>query len=204
MAEKEQKPSEQPAASGADPAEKTSLLRRFTPTQWAMIVVGSSVLAHLLLLTAWRYSLPTAADPTTSEFALGQYQFFSHAQRPNELGIRQASFDLHVHLLSGVSNPAHALLEGRKFRVQQDVEELLRQAHPADFEDPTLTELKRQLQEKINTALEMRSVDQVIITNLSLQGRPKALEGDLLSPEPAAPFVPQTVGQATAPDAGAG
>ena len=56
----------------------------------------------------------------------------------------------------------------RRYAVQQDIEELLRQAHGADFADPVLGELKRQLQEQINRTLEMRAISQVIITDLEL------------------------------------
>ena len=51
----------------------------------------------------------------------------------------------------------------------QDVEELLRRAHGTDFADPALTELKRQLQETVNHSLELRAIDEVIVTGLAVE-----------------------------------
>ena len=52
-------------------------------------------------------------------------------------------------------------------------EELLRRAHGGDFEDPGLQELKRQLQERINQALGIRAVADVIVTDLRLRRSPR-------------------------------
>ena len=76
-------------------------------------------------------------------------------------------------------------LAGRKYHVQQEVEELLRKAHSGDFEDPGLQELKRQLLEQINQALNLRAVAEIIITDLKLNrpdGRAVALTHSKQSP----------------------
>jgi hypothetical protein len=75
---------------------------------------------------------------------------------------------LHIGLLKVDDRVARAKLAANKFRVQQDIEELLRQAGGEDFVDPLLTELKRQLQEQINATIGMRAIAQVIITDLSI------------------------------------
>jgi len=59
-------------------------------------------------------------------------------------------------------------LDACRFRVQQNVEELLRRAHGGDFDDPGLGELKRQLQERINER-SGRAIAEVIVTDLKLQ-----------------------------------
>ncbi|MEX0866374.1 MAG: hypothetical protein WD030_03380, partial [Pirellulales bacterium] len=73
---------------------------------------------------------------------------------------------------------ARQRLEMHQYRVQQNVEELLRQAHGGDFSDPTLAELKRQMQEKINDTIAVRGISDVIITDLRLQRR----EGHSMEP----------------------
>jgi len=69
---------------------------------------------------------------------------------------------------------ARTRLAARKFKVQQDVEQLLRQAHPDDFADPVLAGLKRQLQEQINESLGLRAISEVIITSLEYGSQPPA------------------------------
>ncbi len=177
-------------------AEKGALWRRLSPRHWLLIVVGSSVITHLVLLTAWRGSPSSQPEPGSAEWSLGHYRFVNHKSEPGKENVQQAEFDLHLHLLPGADHAARAALEARKYRVQQDVEELLRQAHAGDFDDPTLTELKRQLQEKINATLEMRAIAEVIITDLRLEGiaptapAPELADRPRLSPRPE--FVPDT------------
>ncbi len=83
-------------------------------------------------------------------------------------GISKADFSLHLALLEPVDPKAGQRLAARKYHIQQDVEELLRKAHSGDFEDPNLTDLKRQLQEQINQAIGLRAISEVIITDLRL------------------------------------
>ncbi len=47
---------------------------------------------------------------------------------------------------------------------------MLRKAHDGDFDDPSLRELKRQMQEQINQTLGMRAIAAVIMADLKLQG----------------------------------
>ena len=192
MAEKET-----PAAENAAPAAAATGLRRLSMTHWLMIIVGTSVVAHGVLLFGWRTAGSRPAAQLTTEIPLGEFQFVNAAHEPDQEGIAGAKFELHVDLLSGVSQAAGAQLQLRKHRVQQDIEELLRQAHVADFEDPTLTELKRQLKEKINATIEMRAVQEVIITHLQLDGsRPKiSSAGVAIGHGTESGLVPDTLGR---------
>jgi len=100
------------------------------------------------------------------EVSLGTYEFQS---QPDVIApIARATFDLHVALLTEVDSAARLRLFARRYRIQQDVEQLLRQAQGGDFEDPTLAELKRQLQEQINETLDMRAIAEVIVTDLQI------------------------------------
>ena len=59
-------------------------------------------------------------------------------------------------------------MAARKYHIQQDVEELLRKAHSGDFDDPGLTDLKRQLREQISQDIGVRAVSEIIVTDLKL------------------------------------
>ena len=120
-------------------------------------VLGFWYIGHLLVKDR-------ADEP--HEISLGTYEYVGD-HRPQS-SIAEASFDLHISLVDELDEAARTRLKARRFKVEQDIEQLLRQAHEADFEDPTLAELKRQLQELINQSLEMQAVSEVIITNLSV------------------------------------
>ncbi len=106
----------------------------------------------------------------TPEVTLGEFQFRSRFATPNQ--VNQASFCLHIALLDQLDREARDRLSQRRFRVLQNVEELLRKTPSGDFDDPTLVDLKRQLQERINQTLEMRVIADVVITGLEVEREP--------------------------------
>jgi hypothetical protein len=63
---------------------------------------------------------------------------------------------------------ARIRLASHKFRVQEEIESLLRQTHSGDFGDPALNDLKRQIRERIDQTLGNRVVSDVIIANLKI------------------------------------
>jgi len=85
------------------------------------------------------------------------------------MGLRSPISRLYITLLDGFQQRGRQQLAANRNRVQQDIEQLLRQAHPGDFEDPCLTELKRRIQAQINKSLGVRAVADVIITGLELE-----------------------------------
>ncbi len=135
-------------------------------------IAGLLILSIVVHLTGIVYFQVFAGGPVTvpdPEIALGEFEF---SAGKSELGqITGAKFQLHISPLEKVEPEARYKLHIRKFRVQQDIEELLRQAHGGDFVDPKLAELKRRLQEQVNATLGMRVIADVIITDLELQRR---------------------------------
>lgn len=136
------------------------------------IVVGT-VIVQAMLLGYYRLAGGATADAEAvsgGEVTLGQFQFEAS---PHEVGrVQAARFQLHLALLPDIDEVARLRLKQRQFRVQQDIEQLMRQAHSGDFNDPPLTELKRQLQEQVNETLGIRAVSEVIITDLELEQSP--------------------------------
>jgi flagellar basal body-associated protein FliL len=145
-------------------AEKKARWQRFLTKKWIAILLGASVVvqgAGLVYLQISRKQPAIRAEP---EVPLGDFQFASDS--PDGAKIARVRFGLYVTFLEHLDRVARDELAARRFRVQQAIEQLLRQAHSRDFEDPALEQLKRQIQEQINACLEMRAVAEVIIVNL--------------------------------------
>ncbi len=165
--EKPEKPSDADAAPAAPPKpSRLAAIKRALMARWLPIVIVGSVVAHGLLWSL-RGAEPGAMAKPIGEVSLGEFHFMNHpgAMSP----IAAADFQLHISLLKDLDAQARSRLAQRKFKVQQDVEELLRQAHGGDFDDPGLGELKRQLQEQINASLELRAISEIIITDLVIE-----------------------------------
>jgi flagellar basal body-associated protein FliL len=187
----ENKP-DQPDSEGT-PAKASRLasLKKAILAKWLPLLIVGSVIAHVVMWSLHGDRAVATAKVPFGEVSLGEYYFEAP---PAARGmVSAAKFKLHISLLKDMDSQARARLEARKFKVQQDVEELLRQAHGGDFEDPELDELKRQIQEQINASLELRAISDVIITDLSLSHEnnspqvttPEAMRSETIVVEPA-------------------
>jgi hypothetical protein len=147
------------------PAAVTKPVRWQVP-KWAIVLAVATIVAQATGLAYYRmHSRPAAVS--TPEFELGGFQF--EADKGEGGRVAQAQFDLCLSLLEPMEQAAKQRLAAHKNRVRQDVEELVRRAHSGDFDDPSLHELKRQVQERVDQTLGMRAIAEVIITELRLQ-----------------------------------
>lgn len=161
-------PTQSTNATAEAAPKKTGTLRRavaFLKTNWVAAFICALLLIHAGLFAVWKWS--TGAPPPPAELTLGEFDFEGVPLPGNP--ISRAQFRLHVSLLGEARYRGRMLLAEHRHKLQQEIEELLRQAHGADFEDPTLAELKRQIQATINRTLGERVIDEVIITDLSLE-----------------------------------
>ena len=177
MAEEAQKSeAENKAQDGpqADSAEKSGAIAD-SQKRVAGWVLNSKVIIVLVVLTvvinaaglAFHSVGNSGKTNDDAEHDIGTYHFLAN---PSEKGqIAAAEFNLHIAVLDDIEKEARRRLAAKKFRVQQDIEELLRKAHGGDFDDPSLGELKRRLQARINETLGMRAIADVIITDLNLE-----------------------------------
>jgi flagellar basal body-associated protein FliL len=136
--------------------------------QWLALVI--LLIAFVVQGGTFAYlRLHPAGDhgPVNPEVDLGTFHF--EADKSEGGRTVHANFSLHVALLEPVVPATRDALLVHKYRVQQAVEELLRQAHGGDFEDTALRDLKRQIQEQINQTLGARLIAAVILTDLKLQ-----------------------------------
>ncbi|MEQ8790659.1 MAG: hypothetical protein RIC55_30455 [Pirellulaceae bacterium] len=148
--------------------KKTGLMSRllhFVKHNWIAAFIFVLVLIHAGLFAAWK--LNSGGPPPPTEHTLGEFSFEGAPLPGNP--VSHAEFRLHISLLDGARYRGVQLLAQRRHKLQQEIEELLRQAHGADFEDPTLAELKRQIQAIVNRTLGEHVVNEVIITDLNLE-----------------------------------
>lgn len=166
-------------------------VKAFVIRRWAVLVVGLLLVSHVVMLGWLRSYSQRAGRIESPEVSLGVFEFIAgdSPERP----VASAKFHLHVSLLREAERPGRILLALRENKVKQEVEQLLRQAQSRDFADPTLTELKRQLQEMINETLGKRVVDEVIITDLSVQRA--IVDTAPAATEPANKFTPTIPGE---------
>ena len=154
--------------------KKPSLWKRLCTRKWLGTVISLTIVAHVTLIAY--QGVRGAKLPTRhGEISLGHFSFTNPADGGR---VASAEFKLHIRLLRELEKSVTVRLFQRKFKVEQDIEELLRQASGGDFDDPMLTELKRQIQEKINQSLEIRAISEVIITDLVLTKRSNPIAED--------------------------
>jgi len=153
------------AATVAEPS--SGKLKRLLTVKVLAILVVLSFLVHGVGLTYSHFTRTKdqVADADT-EISLGAFAF--EANPAEQSMVAAAEFQLYIALIDDMGPQARQTLTQRQYRVKQNVEELLRQAHGGDFADPALGELKRQLQERINETLVMRAIADVIITDLRI------------------------------------
>lgn len=166
-ASRRQKGQEESADKGSTTSGRATLWSRFLTRKWIAIIVGLSIIIHGIGFTCYQLVGKRRPAFVSPEVNLGLFQF--HADQNEGGRVVSAEFSLSIALLENVEQAARRRLKAHKFRVQQDIEELLRQAHSGDFDDPSLGELKRQLQEQVNETLSMRAIAEVIITDLTLE-----------------------------------
>ncbi len=145
--------------------------------RWAaVVVVGSIVFQGALFVLLRKTTSARSTAPT--EYTVGTFSFTadSGADAPAAAG----KFDLHIRFIEDLDGPAHQRLAAHQFRVRESVENLLRKSHGLELNDTAVARLKHELQERIDDALDLRAVAEVIITDLSVD-QPHAVPAPELS-----------------------
>jgi len=168
------------ASTEAKPAGKSKIASFFGKTMqyWLAFLLITTLVIHGL---GWAWYKAGSAGPaveTSPEIGIGTFKFA--ADKTSGSRVTGAEFSVYVTALDGLDRVARNRLASHKFRVQEEIEAMLRQAHGGDFVDPDLSDLKRQIRERIDQALKNRVVSDVIITNL------KFALPDVKEPAPAA------------------
>ena len=132
-----------------------------------MITLAVSLIVNGFALARFGSNDDSAAEKRTPEVRLGQFGFVSSQAEAGQ--VVKAEFTVHVALSEDAEEESRQRISQRQFRLQQDVEELLRGAHSGDFDDPLLRGLKQKLKERINKTLGIRAAAYVIITDLKTE-----------------------------------
>jgi flagellar basal body-associated protein FliL len=165
---------ESPQAASAEPGHSGGLAKvaGLVTKKWLLVLLGVSIVGQAAGFAYYRSRERPPAPHPVAEIPLGTFHF--EADKTEGGRVAQAEFSLHVALLDPADRAAQQLIADRKYRVQQEMEQLLRKAHGGDFDDPALRDLKRQMQEQINQTLGLRAVSDVIITDLKMRRDAKA------------------------------
>lgn len=171
MADETKRP-ENPSAEEEKTVESSAGKSRFallcgkTVQYWLAFLLISTLIVHGI---GWAYykSINTRAQADSSpEIEVGNFHFT--ADKTSGGRITGAEFSLFITALDGLDRIARTKMYSHKYRVQQEIESLLRQAHGGDFDDPALNDLKRQVREQINQVLGNRVISDVIVANLKI------------------------------------
>jgi flagellar basal body-associated protein FliL len=189
--EQKQSPNPEGGAPEATQPKKAAKPKPGLATYALPVALAVSIVANLTGIFYFR-SLAISAHPVAAnEIPLGDYRFVAEEHEPGQ--VTEAEFDLHIELVRQAERPARRMLEARRQKVRQNVEELLRTAHGGDFNDPALRELKSQLQKRINETLGIRAVADVIVTELQMErAQPPSVTEQ--PPEKSVPWVEPATG----------
>lgn len=164
MADKEEKtddPKDEPPQE-AKISKGKRLWARLANRRTLAAILAVSVIAHgvgFIYYTKLRQIIVQSP-----EVGLGEFEFENFDSRLSP--VTRATFSLHISLLTDIEPKARTRLYTRRFRVQQGIEQLLRDSQGGDFEHPKLAGLKERIQEQINETLDMRAIEEVIVTDL--------------------------------------
>jgi flagellar basal body-associated protein FliL len=157
-----------------------------TAQYWVAFLLVSTLVIHGIGWAYYKSVHPTAPPDISPEIGVGDFRFA--ADKTAGSRISAAEFSLYITALDGLDKIARCRLASHKFRVQGEIESLLRKAHGGDFADPALNDLKRQMRERIDETLGNRVVSDVIVTNLrftmSDNKEPSAAAADTKSSPP--------------------
>ena len=148
-------------------------------------MIAGLMFAEALVIFLFGGGSSQGSSVSAGELEIGDFVFARSVIEAGE--IEQARFRLHVRLLPDLAAEADDELTANRFHVREGVEEVLRQAAPADFEDPLLVDLKRRIQERMNEDLGQRAVAKCIVTHFEIvraQNPPAESEKELARAEP--------------------
>lgn len=147
-----------PASSAAAPADaawwKSAVLHRWL----VILVVASFIVDGAVLLVVRKSSVKPTIEP---EYTLGAFML----QSADAATAAPTSFKIHVRFIDDLDAQARQQIMKHQFRVQESVEDLLQKARGMQWDDSAVARLKHQIQDTIDTDLDLRAVAEVIFTD---------------------------------------
>jgi flagellar basal body-associated protein FliL len=145
---------------------KSALLHSPVMMYGLIILLICTIITPCIGIAYYKLSNNTPVVENSPEISLGSYVFA--ADKTADGRILGAEFSVYITALEGLDRITRTRITTHKFRIQEEIETLLRQAHTGDFDDPTLAELKQKIREQVNRVVGNRVVSDIIITNLKI------------------------------------
>jgi flagellar basal body-associated protein FliL len=152
---------------------------------WLAFLLISTLVLHGIGLAYYKAGKSQASIEYSPEIEVGNFQF--KADKSITARITGADYSLYFTALDGLDKVARIRMSSHKYRVQQEIESLMRQSHSGDFEDPSLNDLKRQIRDRINQALGNRVVSDVIVANLKITASNNVQESSVATDSASSP-----------------
>jgi flagellar basal body-associated protein FliL len=157
---------------------------------WLAVLLVSTLVIHAIGLAYYRQTIIHSSAILSPEIAMGNFRFA--ADKTSGGPVASAEFSLYVTALDGMDRLTRSQLASHQFRVQEEIETMLRQAHSGDFADPALNDLKRQIREQVNQVLGSRVISDVIVTNLKIVASDKKEATSSAETSDSAPWLDKT------------
>ncbi|MCS7238450.1 MAG: hypothetical protein NZ899_09275 [Thermoguttaceae bacterium] len=150
-------PAKEQVAASAQPVRRPRWLQATIIGLGAVAILQAGVIGVLILLR------PKPQQTPPREITLGQFRFTAGPEDPGRL--RGCEFRVSVLLDRQWQASAASRMQEEPSRFRQAVEELLREARSTDFADTSLRHLRLHIKEKLNEALGVAAVAEVLITD---------------------------------------
>jgi flagellar basal body-associated protein FliL len=153
-----------PDASAAKAWWKSLLTGRWL----AILIVGSLAFHSIVFVLVRKSSTKTAV--AQGEFTVGKFTFtaIERANASSDQRPTTGNFDLHVRFIDDLDILARQRSVAHQFRVRESLENLLRKSKEVELDDAGVARLKHQIQQRIDEAIDLHAVAEVIITDLSI------------------------------------
>jgi flagellar basal body-associated protein FliL len=151
-------------ASAAKPWWK-SLLRG----RWLAILIVGSLAIHSIVFILVRKSSTKSATPQ-GEFTVGAFILtaIDHPESSSEHREAIEKFNLHVRFIDDLDTLARQRSVAHQFRVRESLEGLMRKSKDVELDEAGMARLKHQIQQRIDEAIDLHAVAEVIITDLTI------------------------------------
>jgi flagellar basal body-associated protein FliL len=154
--------------------------------RWIVAIVLGSIVVDCALFFLLRKSLQPPA-PVPVELEVGSFDFVAAREATTDIEplSQPAKFDIHVRFIDDLERPGRELLTAHRHRVRESIENLLRKSQQVELSDPAMARLKHEIQQRIDDALDIRAVAEVIITNLRIDSANRTAAAATISDGPA-------------------
>jgi flagellar basal body-associated protein FliL len=134
---------------------------------WFGAIVVASIVFQVVLFVVLRKAA-TAKPTAIAEYTVGTFTFASAGADEKPIS---GQLDLHLRFVEDLDAAARQRLAAHKFRVRESIESVLRKSHELDLGESALARLKHEVQEKVDAAIDLRAVAEVIFTDINVEPR---------------------------------